>query len=293
MDNNLQFFKDYFNAGWEKIIIVMFYRRYYDWLLSYYNQGNKYRAIPDRYTIVTYVGYQVHFEKRRNKTISKKWGDQYTISEYLRYKQYFNESSNSEIHLYHMNQIHDGDVREALICTTMGDETESCKALRKIQQQQEQQEGSIRKVNSHRPLIYEELAYYALHMGLWVQHDNFTLHDVTLMVQHYHEVVNNKTEYDFTIGKTCLDDATYEWLLNATLEAEEFLFPDYYARQGREEILKEFEMNKREFCDIDAKTILQASNNSTNSESNNDNNNDMDTVPEETLAWRKFFSTLQ
>lgn len=268
-DNDLTMLKDYFiSSGWNNIIIAMYYRRYYEWILSFHNQGNKNRDISKRVSIIDYIAERRwHTEQHKEQG---KWGDQYVVNVYNRYNEHFSD----HLKLYNMHNIsHNGDVREPIFCDAMKPHgIHSCSKLHELQKNEE---GNIHKTNSHQPLVYSELSYNALQLKLWQERDDLTLADVTVLVTQRHEIQFNRSEYDFpSIGITCIPDDAYYWLLQLTLEAEEILFPEYYSQNGKYEIYDSFNRSKKSFCHIDTYATL------------------LDENDQDSIEWRNFFQSL-
>lgn len=257
----------------------MYYRRYYEWVLSFHNQGSKHQDISKRITIVQSIANRKKTARTAEQTQNgDKWGNQYVVDEYHRYDKQF-----ENIKIYNIHNIRNGDVREPIICEVLSNRNQSnvttsnnasgshsCNRLRTIQRAEE----DISKANSHEPLIYSELAYFALQMSLWKERGDLTINDVTALIADRQERILNMTEHDFTTGVTCISEESYDWLLQSSLEAEEILFPEFYRIQGKDEVIEGFNKSKRSFCHVDARAVLS------------------DETDSNSIGWRDFFKSL-
>lgn len=171
-----------------------------------------------------------------------------------------------------------GDVREGLLCNAMNsmmpnngrpsgncNSSSSCMLLHELQQKEAMNNGNDDdRMNTHHPLIYDELTYYAKEMNLWSeQKTGYQVNDVIELVRVYQEDTLQLTEYDFEYGITCPDDDMYDWLFQYTVNSEELLFPSEQQQEdgNRTEItiMEHFQSMKHKFCEINAKTVLSLS----------------------------------
>jgi hypothetical protein len=264
-DVNIQILQEFLQPYWKKQYIIMFYRRYYEWLISFHNEGNKKRLIPDRITIVQFLDRETDLEVWYNKM--------YLIKAMERWKQYI---PNIRIENMYDKQYSDSDVREQFFCNALPDTSNACTRIRQIKENEKtttpDSTTTSKNDNGSVQLVYEEIAYYGLQSisaQLLSQQRNLTISDVVQQIRYYQEHVLNRTQYDFgTTGsndedmnnkiKTCPNNDTIQYLLDRTIETERTLFPQYYEQYGQYEIQKHFiKDSKTKFCHYNGQLILQ------------------------------------
>jgi hypothetical protein len=93
---------------WDDIHIVMYYRRFFEWFISYHYQGNRHRPIPERNSIVEKLSIEISTQRQ---TIER-----YIVGLYQRYTTVFDTSS---VHVYNMHESYVGyndDIRYSFFC---------------------------------------------------------------------------------------------------------------------------------------------------------------------------------
>jgi hypothetical protein len=266
-----------FLQPWSHHKIVAYYRRYYDWLLSFHNQVNKQRSPVDRKSVTEFVTN----ESKR----SFFWKSMYLIESVNRYAEYFND-----IEIINIYDIPDKDVRRAFYCDALPHAEASCQKFMKYLVTTEEAAIEAQRVaavaasnnetmphhlveNPSVALVYSELAYYAKEMNLWhettTSPNNLGMNNkhpvlnekyVTQLAQQYQEVKLNKTSYDFGNALVCPEPEVFDWFLQKSLDVEKQLFPTYYYRQGRDEIMAHFHsIRHTKMCHVNATIVLQSS----------------------------------
>jgi hypothetical protein len=258
-------FNQYLTTNWQKINIVMYYRRYFDWLISFHNQGHKYRLPPQRKTIL----YVTRFAIQKDNFFEK----QYVMALRHRYQQHFTNVQVINMHTNHNNN----DVRESFFCgkNVIPHNTHICEKFQEMVRVKDQR----RSINQQHPLIYDEIAYYAkeiFHMINYtesyepIQSNVLTYTDVTERIRHYHENVLKKSIHDFPNRSiTCLTDQEYELLYEKSKRYEMTLYPEQSS--SLDEFNQSFEKLKKRFCHINGTIVIE----------------------DDYAVWKTFFQSLQ
>lgn len=259
----LEKFYMFLSSNWEQLYVVMYYRRFFDWLISYHYQGEKNRPIKRRRTILDITKYALQKDSYFDK--------QYVVDLLLRYRVYF---PNVKVINMHENN---NDVREAFFCgDTIPNSPNICESFREIVKKEaaDMAGGSLTE-NVGKPLVYEEIAYYAKQINLinYIEEEFdengfkiasssnnnsdtsnlMTLSKLADKVADYHEVTLGKNLYDFPKrSMNCMNDNEYNILYEKGKAYEMMLFPD----KSLVELDKLYNVSRVKFCHIDAKIVL-------------------------------------
>lgn len=248
----------FFSYYWNDIYIIMYYRRFYDWILSFHNQGQKYRKANERKTIL----YVTRFVTEQHDSFFEK---QYIGQLYKRYNQYFVSNDNGVNSYINVINMHHNDVRLSFFCNkVIPHSTHMCN---------EYHEDVMTKKNKQKPhdenrkqlLIYEEIAYYAkLHNIINYTEfkekpdiNRYTMTEMIELIQKYHDsIITNTNNYHdgFPINSvSCLTDAEYKILYDKSLMYEQMM--------GLNDTNNEFDIMfqqlKSKFCHLNASLIIQ------------------------------------
>ena len=274
---DLSHIHDYFTTNWDNVIIVMYYRRYFEWLASLHFQGQRIMTVPNRKSIVEHVRKEVLSET----DVYHK----FTIGVLDRYMQHFPNASSTNpttpFTQVKVLNVHDpltqGDVRQSFMCEAIPNASHACDYLHNdiMVAEANQKHRMTQASNTHYPLIYESLVYYAQQVGLYnstellQKNSTYTDEYIAHEARHYNEVELKRDEFAFDLLDdyddeaslvgvlTCPTDEEYDWLYKQTIVYEQKIVPHYHFEQGgREEIDKNFPIAKRNFCHVDAQLVV-------------------------------------
>jgi hypothetical protein len=232
--------------GINNIRIVVYYRRFYEWLYSYWQQFAKYRSVPDRKTFPQYVADISSIKSLHDTT--------YTTGCVNKYSQYF-----TDVAVFNMHDLtNDIDVSEHFYCEAIPNSNSTCREVHNRNQRKKRLD-----LNTGKELVYEELAYYAQQAGLWSSSVTGPLQgknprQVGMYVHYFHQHVQNKTSFDFVGYITCPDPNILQWLYTTTINDEERFFPEFYkSSNGLQTIQEKFTIDSQtKLCSIDAKAVI-------------------------------------
>jgi len=237
---DIQALKQYLSP-WEDVRVVVYYRRFYDWLQSYYNQLTKISTYdPDK-------PFKVFVEKMSDPQWMENMYEQYTTSVVERYKKHFN---NVIVVNYHDVSIDEElDVAGNFFCNIVPEAAEMCKYMRM------RDKDKTKYVNISKDfLVYEELAKKLHRKGvLHIQNSKDVL-KVAKSLERHNEMREDKAD----LKMKCLPKDVLEDLLERSLRIEKELFPDFFASPNGEAALRsDFENQaKTKLCSIDVKKML-------------------------------------
>ena len=295
----------YFTPGQTKLVIAEFatnwnvklvvnYRRAYEFLPSYYNQGAKPKITNGNPALFLWPGQQQQKSSSNDDTNNDIVGKHllpFDIDKRGWFSETFRDFENHASHpvqqvrqqygqafpdmtiikLHELDRTSAGDaVLQEMFCHIVNDDMpHSCAA---VQLDSTVKIGDIKR-NSYYSFNYDILATAAYEKGLFgfQQETNTTTtitprqHDtsrsaVVKMIQHHQEVDLNLTHHDF--DTRCLSKAKMNRLLNASITCEKIVYGDgQWTRQDRarhEEAFLDYQDKKPYiFCSIDTKKTLQ------------------------------------
>ena len=208
-----------FLTPWEHVTIVVSYRHFYDWILSYHNSmtkrlgswencKDKFKANttddklrPSIYDHLTSTSLMNHQEKRSFSNLL------------TRYSQYFD---NIEV----MN-IHDEETELAVqfYCNAISDAPNTCNTVK------EMLSSPSSKVTANKgvPLAYEDITYAAHRRGLINIQTPEQYKQIKAAAQNYHENTLKQSRSDFPLN--CPSKDALDKLWNVSIEADK----SYYA----------------------------------------------------------------
>lgn len=268
-----KFFKTY----WNKQRIVAYYRRYYEWLISFHNQGAKARLPPDRVNVDTFL----------TKEYESQWWYRfaYITKAVENYRKYYDD-----IYIVNIYDLPNRDGRKEFYCNAIPNAPAACAKYKAYELEQEEKEKQIKKDSSRRfvqrrrrlsdddrenhsePLVYSDLAYYAQKMNLWdSQNGNETLIKIVSAMARKKHSESKKEENEAELGEDnrngsyeftkeyirCPSKEVMQWLLERSLGIEKELLPQFYKEKGEKQLRDEFQRTKYKMCSIDAEAVLQ------------------------------------
>jgi hypothetical protein len=230
-----------FLKPWKNHKVVAYYRRYYDWLVSFHNQIYKQRTPATRKSIAAFLEAEAENEYF--------WKTMYLVDAVDRWGKYF-----SFIEIINIYDIPNNDVRQAFYCQGLVEAKASCN---KYLEYKTKEPESFE--NPSVPLVYSDLAYHAKHQGLWNESiTGLTESQVAKLVAYNQERTLNRTQWDFGKAVVCPERWVMNHLLKKSLEVEKELFPTYFFYHGERDIITHFNTIKStKMCHIDAEYVLE------------------------------------
>jgi hypothetical protein len=253
---------DYLYPTWENTIIIAYYRRYYDWIVSFHNQKSRqpfiksWRRFQENSTdhlslsLVNDLTYNHMLDYFRHK---------YVLSVIPRYKKYFSNVVVVNMHDQSM------DLAERFYCELIPHATKTCEAVRNFLSTG----NTLVENKSWQDDVYLELAYAAHRKGIIHVKTKEHCRDVVDAIQAYEEKTFHLGIGDFP--RRCLPEAVLENIWEDSVQAEkEFgtvVSLDNHNGQDPLDVLKDDfdKKSKFELCEVDFDAIL------------------------ETAVWREFF----
>mmetsp|Transcript_2245 Transcript_2245/g.3569 ORF Transcript_2245/g.3569 Transcript_2245/m.3569 type:complete len:402 (-) Transcript_2245:250-1455(-) len=236
------------------VTIILTYRRYFEWLLSYYAQihhpldiGNDW----DKSKLPTFPEwFQLSADCTDQNTFSvhRRWGD-----ESARRELHPIESEISRIKLHYQNiRIHNmhafsGDLVSNFYCNTI-DADYTCEHQIKMHVH----------ANPMRTTDYEILALTAYEKGLIKNSDGLGRSEVGELAEKFHQLSAKVRGTKFPT--ICLSPQQQEELLNRSLEMEKRLLPEWFASPDGEAAHRtKFSqyIKQGKFCAVDAARVLE------------------------------------
>jgi hypothetical protein len=242
---------------WDNVMIVIFYRRFYSYAASLYNQLTKERTWSSSennqpmwdQTILDFLRDKVIHADRQN------FG--YTVPVVQRLQKRFH---NIVVVNYHDKSF--GGLSESFYCHILPNAQHSCDMVRK--------NPKTTRSNQRTELDYSNLAYGAFKAGLVHIDSQTRLDEVSLACQNFQENVLHLIAADFP--RKCLPSETLEQLWNISLLYEQAIFPDASESKslGEHSLREDFDKNsKMSLCTLDVQATLAD------------------------LKWQEFFRSLQ
>ena len=189
-------------SQWSKQTIVVFYRRYYDWITSLYRQNTKTRALKDTRKWERSI---LDFASRMIKQVPKNY-----VSE-LKNRL---EKKFDNIIVMNFHDLSKAGPHETLFCDKTLNMTHACEEIQKEDDVPHENKGVTN-------LDYFDLVYGAMKAGLIKIDSDKKMHQVATKVQDYHQSMLNNT----ALKRVCPPQADLDMLLNISLTFELKYFP--------------------------------------------------------------------
>jgi hypothetical protein len=240
----------------DNVVVVAYYRRFFEWLISYYNMEMRYKPVPERLPLADWLEDEARMEHN--------YMELFTYGLVSHWDKYFPD----KVKVYNM---HDKEhiKAETFFCDAIPRADKTCQVIKA--------NNEVRQANpSTDSLVYGEIAYAAYQMKLFRPDvsDPATIDwdDIVEKVKSYQEDTLGLKSTNFDPLR-CPSSTVIERIKEKSLQAEMKLAPEFYTTAaGEATLLKKFERNltKYKFCSVDAKRLL-----------------------EEDSRWQTFFQTSQ
>lgn len=233
----------------DSTIIVVYYRRFYEWICSYYNMETRYRPLHQRKSFVEWLS-DVQF-------IENHYNNMYTYGVVQRWKQYFNN-----VKVYNMHDTSKEIIAE-FMCEAIPNAPNACEETTT----RLRNKGELVFNPSTGALVYSELVYAAYQMGLLNvsgfddNNYNETLwKEIISMTQNRQEIELGLKSHEF-LEILCPEKSVLDRILELSLDVERELFPEYFQSEYGEPVIRQqFDSEKRDprkLCSVDAKSTLE------------------------------------
>ena len=234
-DHALKSLATYATASFDEVIVVVFYRRHFEWFVSFFNECWKNRI---------FGGNNFHYEN------SILWFTEMFVINGIR--EFENDAKRHEEarHTFFIldmlkkhfenvkvvNMHDDGkDNNEEFFCEIMPHANRTCEGVRENVMAKKEIVS-----NPSIDLIYGDLAYKAMKQGMVQIQNHEQMTQVTNAVQKHQLETLGLTKHDFPL--TCPSSEVLDQILSLSLTMEETLFPEFYrSPQGEESLRASFQ----------------------------------------------------
>lgn len=229
-----------FLAPWKNHKVVAYYRRYYDWLVSFHHQMYKRHSPETRVPISDFLEVEAE-HGYLYKTM-------YLVEAMDRWRQYF-----PYIEIINLYELPNNDILQSFYCKGLVAGDNACN---KIMESQVAEPAPYEKPIE--PFVYSDLAYFAKKQGLWNEATTgLTERSVSRLAQIYQEQTLNRTVFDFGPAVICPERWVINSLLKTTLKIEEQVFPTFYFFHGERQMIADVKATKKsKMCNVDAEIVL-------------------------------------
>ena len=225
-------------SRWPIVTIIVYYRRYYDWSRSLFNQQNKYCLNLYNDDDISRLSKRsiVNFLTNRNKD------GRYTLQVLQRYAEHFD---NVKVVNFHDKSK---DLAESFYCDHMTGANNMCKAITEYKEEM--------RDNPSRPLSYMYLAYGAHMRGLINIKTKQQMKSIVYRIKQHQEQTLGLTAYDFKLN--CPSTQDLQSTLNLSLKIEKELFPTFFlSPSGESDLRSDFgKQAKTTLCNVDVDITL-------------------------------------
>eukprot|EP00985_Skeletonema_marinoi_P020961 scaffold12609_cov126-Skeletonema_marinoi.AAC.4 len=251
---------EYLSNRWDNVTIVAAYRRYYEWIVSFYNERQKDVIFNDAISAnkTDRLLPSLYHELRFNSVFNEEIRHKYTLSAVSRYQMYFD---NVVVMNYHDKSK---SILERFYCDVLPGAIETCRKLKSIKMS--------KSINTSHSRVYEELAYAAHRRGMINikeklnaksaeesrrQHNVKKKSNAKLVeesISQHQEKTLNLTSYDFP--RKCLPDDILNEIWSTSLEAEKKFGGDEVDESTMKDEFDKY--SKTSFCELDLDAILHS-----------------------------------
>jgi len=251
---------EYLSNRWDNVTIVAAYRRYYEWIVSFYNERQKDVIFNDAISAnkTDRLLPSLYHELRFNSVFNEEIRHKYTLSAVPRYQMYF---ENVVVMNYHDKSK---SILERFYCDVLPGAIETCRKLKSIK--------VSKSINTSHSRVYEELAYAAHRRGMINikeklnaksaeesrrQHNVKKKSNAKLVeesISQHQEKTLNLTSYDFP--RKCLPDNILNEIWSTSLEAEKKFGGDEVDESTMKDEFDKY--SKTSFCELDLDAILHS-----------------------------------
>lgn len=227
---------------YDEVIVCVFYRRYFEWFVSYWNERVKGRINTP--TLDHWLWDHTIF-KLLNNYYEKEMDilPPYTYSIIQRLEENFDN-----IKVVNMHNGKDNNVQ--FFCEVIPNANHTCEAVKALQDE------GVESKNPSKDTIYEDLAYSAMRRGMIQIKTQDQMTHVINAIYKYHEGTRGLTKNDFPL--ICPSARALDKVLRESLMIEEALFPEFFkSPDGEESLRASFDKySTTKLCSLDADKAL-------------------------------------
>ena len=233
--------QEYLLNRWDNVTIVATYRRYYEWIVSFYNERYKHHNLYDvaHANETDRLFPSLYHELLLNHDFNDAIQHAYTLSAVARFKKHFR---NVVVMNYHDKSK---SLPERFYCDVVPNAHNTCRRLKSRK--------TNKKVNTSHNRIYEELAYHAHRRGrITIQSKKKAKLAEASMHQHQEKTLN-LTSDDFP--RKCLPEHILQDIWSISIEAEK----EFGSDNDGDSMKNEFDKySKTSFCEVDLDAVLDS-----------------------------------
>ena len=233
--------EEFLSNRWNNVTIVATYRRYFEWIVSFYNERWKgvqlYDASHANKTdrLFPSLYHELHFNHNFNNEIQHK----YTLAAVARFKKHFR---NVVVMNYHDES---NSLLNRFYCDVIPNAHNTCQKLKNTK---------MTKFNTSHNRIYEELAYAAHRRGMFNIKSKQKAKSAEVLIHQHQEKTLNLTIDDFP--RKCLPKDILEDIWTTSLEAEKEFGGGEVDEYSMKDAFDKY--RKTSFCEVDLDAILQS-----------------------------------
>lgn len=242
-EEGVEALRDYLSNRWNNVTIVAAYRRYYEWVVSFYHERQKgftlYETAKANKTdrLFPSLYHELYFNTNFTEEIKHK----YSLPTIARFKKYFR---NVVVMNYHDKSK---SLVERFYCDVVPNATTTCRKLKMMK--------ISNKINTSQQRVYELLAYAAHRRGLINIQSKKNAVLAVKMIQLHQNRTLNLTSDDFPRKYVSQDILNDIW--DISLQAErEFVGVDDSAVESLKD--KFDKISKTNYCEVDLDAILES-----------------------------------
>ena len=228
-------------SHWDEVVIVIYYRRFHQWLASDINQKRKFRKLLDKSPIMWEFSMAQNIQLLLGDPLVD---DRYTTGLSRRLRENFDNVV--------VTNYHDKSPDESFYCHALPGATRTCKDMLA-----KNKEKSVHK-NKKTTLDYGDLAYGAIKAGLVKIESNEGMKKVTRAVKNYQENTLNLTSDDFQ--RKCPPVDVLDMVWQKSLSSEMELFPEHVngSSTTMADLRSDFEKSaKTTLCNVNVQETLE------------------------------------
>ena len=225
----------YLTPKFDKVIVVVFYRRFFEWKISIFNEVHKDRKFGEHVQNKWETSIVDHIERlyeegkfsvveHEGRQILKK-GTMNTHSLVDRLRKNF-----ENIRVVNMHDGKEND--EEFFCEVIPNAKLTCDAVKK--KNDERGKGTV--LNKSRDLIWGDLAYNAMKQEMVQIQNEDQMQAVREAIENHQLETLGLTTYDFPL--ICPSSEALDQVLSVSLMMEESLYPEFYKTPLGEESLR-------------------------------------------------------
>ena len=251
-DHGLKTLGTYLTTTFDEVIIVVFYRRYFEWFVSLYNEFWKMRKFgkQDEFKWETSIVDFIQMIVIEENFFYRDVASDILVMKEMKHTYFLVDMLKKHFETVEVVNMHDGkDSNEEFFCEVMPHANRTCKSVKDMTKDV--------KANPSKDLIWGDMAYKAMKQGMVQIENHEEMSEVMKAVQKHQLETLGLTKNDFPL--TCPSSEVLDQMLSVSLMMEESLFPKFYKTPHGEESLRASfkKYSKTKLCTLNADEALR------------------------------------